>query len=48
MRDVKTRKREKESWNLLRWCMVDASKSKMHKESTDAKFANFWRERMQR
>ena len=28
--------------------MIDASKSKMHKESTDAKCANFWRERMQR
>jgi len=28
--------------------MVDASKLKMHKESTDAKCANFWRERMQR
>jgi len=28
--------------------MIDASKSKMHKESTDAKYANFWRERIQR
>jgi len=28
--------------------MIDASKSKMHKESTDAKYANFWKERMQR
>jgi len=28
--------------------MIDASKSKMHKESTNAKCANFWRERMQR
>jgi len=28
--------------------MVDASKLKMHKESTNAKCANFWRERMQR
>ena len=27
--------------------MVDASKLKMHKESTDAKCANFWSERMQ-
>ena len=26
----------------------DASKSKMNKESTNAKCANFWRERMQR
>jgi len=25
--------------------MVDASKLKMHKESTDAKCANVWRER---
>ena len=28
--------------------MVDASKFKIHKESTDAKCANVWRERMQR
>jgi len=28
--------------------MIDASKSKMHKESTDAKCANLLRERMQR
>ena len=28
--------------------MVDASKLKMHKENTDAKCANFWRERMHR
>jgi len=28
--------------------MIDASKSNMHKESTDAKCANLWRERMQR
>jgi len=28
--------------------MIDASKSKMHKESTYAKCANFWRERMKR
>ena len=41
-------KREKESRNLLGWCMIDASKSKMHKKSTDGKCANFWRERMQR
>jgi len=39
---------EKESRNLLGWCMVVASKLIMEKESTDAKCANFWRERMQR
>ena len=40
--------REKESRNLLGWCKNDTSKSKMHKESIDAKCANFWRDRMQR
>ena len=40
--------KEKESRNLLGWCMVDASKLKMHKESIDAKCSNFWREKMQR
>ena len=42
------KKRKKGSRNLLGWCMIDASKLKMHKESTNAKCANFWRERMQR
>ena len=41
-------KREKESRNLRGWCIIDASKSKMHKESTNAKYVNFWRERIQR
>jgi len=43
---LRQEKEKKESRNLLGWCMIDASKSKMHKESIDAKCANFWRERM--
>jgi len=42
------KKKKKGSRNLLGWCMIDASKLKMHKESTNAKCEIFWRERMQR
>jgi len=38
---LRQEKEKKESRNLLEWCMIDASNSKMHKENTDAKCAIF-------
>ena len=45
---VPTRKREKKVWNLLVSLKLCDWKLIMQKESTNAKCAKFWRERMQR